>query len=107
MNKDRSIFADEFYGPLLAQGTVSCEGSIPGELLEAMAIMISDTVCVYMPSRECEALVALTVVGLRDCGWVVSPPELDLHNSPIKEDYLCKKRILPVLEDKEHLSEVM
>ena len=107
MNKDRSIFADEFYGPLLAQGTVSCQGNIPRELLAAMAIMIGRTVCDYMPPRECEELVALTVVGLRDCGWVVSPPEIDLHNSPIKEDCLCKKSIFPALEDKEHLSEAM
>ena len=107
MIKDGPIFADEFYGPLLAQSTVSCQGSIPRELLAAMAIMISRTVGEYMPPTECEALVALTVVGLRDCGWVVSPPELDLQNSPIKEDYLCKKSILPALEDREHPSVVM
>jgi len=61
--KNKSIFAHEFYAPLLAMGEIPIQESIDEDLLQAMSVLIGRSIDGYFDPMECKALVALIVLA--------------------------------------------
>ena len=60
----KSVFADPFFAPLLAVGTIPGENKIPEQLLKAMAILIGRTVEDYVDPTDCAGAAALVALAL-------------------------------------------
>lgn len=63
MDAAKSIFEDDFFGPLLAKGIIPGAHLIPDRLAKAMAVLINRSIDGMIHPMECKGPAALVVLA--------------------------------------------
>lgn len=105
MDKEQLIWDDEFFGPLLAAGTIPGQDNVPERLLEAMAILLSRSTGSYVSPMQCGDVAALVVLACQSREVLSFAPFVSPQSLPTATDCPHSGNRLPELQEEERLHE--